>query len=395
MKGKPDKHILVIPSWYPPKGGYFFREHAMALAEAGLQVDVLAGLHTSLRSLRPGNLADVRKTEVHTRDGITEFLKKYWIIPFSNKPNFHGWVNMMLRFFKKYQQQKGQPELILAHSSIWAGLVAAFIREKYGVPYVITEHRSRFVYNTQEAREMFEPWFFPYLKTAFEGASAVVTVSESLQAFIKEIAPMAAGKMHCIPNMVDTDFFCPAKKEKPAKPFRIFSLANLIPLKGMDTLLEAFFLADQELPATFELVVGGDGPERSRLESLVAEKKLKHKVIFAGKLDRSRVLEQMQEANVFVLASHFEAFGVVFIEAMAAGLPVIATRSGGPAGLVNENNGLLIEPGQPASLARALVDLHNNFGHYRPAEIREDTIARYGKQAVAKQYLELFEKILK
>ena len=395
MKGKPAKHILVIPSWYPPKGGHFFREHAMALAEAGLKVDVLAGLHTSLRSLRPCNLADVRKTEVLSRDGITEFLKKYWIIPFSNKPNFHGWVNMMLRFYKRYEQQHGKPDLIIAHSSIWAGLVAAFIREKFGVPYVITEHRSRFVYNTREAREMFEPWFFPYLKTAFEGAAAVVTVSESLQGFIKEIAPQAEDKLFSIPNMVDTEFFCPAKKEKAEKPFRFFSLANLIRLKGMDTLIEAFSLASQSFPVPCELVIGGDGPERARLEEMAAGRKLQKQITFTGKLQRQQVRDEMQQAHAFVLASHFEAFGVVFIEAMACGLPVIASRSGGPENIVNEDNGLLVATQKPEPLAEALIQMVKHYNNFHPKTIREETVSDYGKKAVAKKYLTLFETILK
>lgn len=395
MKGKQAGKILVIPSWYPPKGGYFFREHAIALAGEGMEVDVLAGLHTSLRTLRLKELQDVRKIEVHTLDGITEYLKKYWIIPFSNRPNFHGWISMMLRFFRKYQERQGPPDLILAHSSIWAGLVAAFIKEKYGIPYVITEHRSRFVYNTPEARQQFEPWFFPYLKTAFEGAAAVVTVSEALQPLIREIAPETEGRLHCIPNMVDTDFFHLAKGEKPLKPFRFFSLANLIPLKGMDTLIEAFAIATKTFQGDCQLVIGGDGTERPRLERLIVDKKLQGKVVFAGKLNRSQVLEQMQQAHAFVLASHFEAFGVVFIEAMATGLPLIATRSGGPGSIINKNNGLLAEPDKPDKLAEALHEMMNQYNQFQPAQIREEAITRYGKSAVARQYIELFDTIKK
>lgn len=395
MKGKPAKHVLVIPSWYPPKGGYFFREHALALAEAGLKVDVLAGLHTSLRSLRPGNLLQVRETEINTIGRVKEYLKKYWIIPYSNRGNFHGWVNMMLRFYKSYEQQAGKPGLILAHSSIWAGLVAAFIKEKYGVPYVITEHRSRFVYNTKEAREMFEPWFFPYLKTAFENAAAVVTVSESLQPFIREIAPQAEGKLHSIPNMVDTGFFIPAGEKNKGKPFRFFSLANLIPLKGMDILIEAFARANQARPGVLQLVIGGDGPERARLEGLVSEKELQKQIIFTGKLRRQQVKDELQQGHAFVLASHFEAFGVVFIEAMACGLPVIATRAGGPESFITEGQGILLEPGKVELLAQAMLDMQEHYDRYLPKEIRRDTISRFGKQAVAQQYLELFDTIIK
>jgi L-malate glycosyltransferase len=394
MVAKKQIKVLVIPSWYPPKGGYFFREHSVALASAGLKVDVLAGLHTSLRTFRPVNLFSPAGNQYLSSEGVTEHLRKYWIIPFSDKPNFHGWVNMMLRFYKSYQNKYGHPDIILAHSIIWAGLVAAFIKEKYGVPYVITEHRSRFVYNTPEAKAMFQPWFFPYLENAFEGAEKVITVSDSLQPFIKQIAPGATERLISISNMVDTAFFKPSDLPKPQKPFRYFSLANLIPLKGMDTLIEAFDSLNTGQPGAFSLTIGGDGGERNKLEQMVAARKLKDMVTFVGKLNRSQVLEQLQQAHAFVLASHFEAFGVVFIEAMACGLPVIATRSGGPESFIRESEGILVNPGQTEKLAEALKQMHQQYKIYNASTIRKYVIDHFSRESIAKQYSELFEQLI-
>ncbi len=395
MASEKEIKVLVIPSWYPPNGGYFFREHAVALAREGVQVDVLAGLHTSLRTLRPGDLFKSSTRHCILSDGITEHLRKYWIIPFSNKPNFHGWVNMMLRFYKNYQDIYGKPDIILAHSSIWAGLVAAFIREKYEVPYVITEHRSRFIYNTEEAMRMFDPWFFPYLQEAFEGAEKVITVSDALQPFIKQIAPGSATNLLSIPNMVDIDFFVPASIPLPLKPFYFFSLANLIPLKGMDTLIEAFSMLAGKQKEDFRLIIGGDGPERGKLEQLVERKSLAAKITFKGKLNRDQVASCMQSAHAFVLASQFEAFGVVFIEAMASGLPVIATRAGGPESFIRESEGLLADPQNPEALALAMERLFENFTTFDRKAIRQYATEHFGHQNVARQYIELFKEIIK
>lgn len=395
MVAKKQIKVLVIPSWYPPRGGYFFREHAIAMAASGAKVDVLAGLQTSLRTLRLGNLFSSASRQCLSSEGITEHLRKYWIIPFSDKPNFHGWVNMMLRFYESYHKKHGRPDIILAHSSIWAGLVAAFIREKYGVPYVITEHRSRFVYNTPEAKALFQPWFYPYLQNAFEGAEKVITVSDSLQPFIKQIAPKATERLVSIPNMVDTDFFKPSELPKPQKPFRYFSLANLIPLKGMDKLIEAFASLNTLQPGAFSLTIGGDGSERNKLEQMVAEMKLNDKVTFVGKLNRSQVLEHMQQAHAFVLASHFEAFGVVFIEALACGLPLIATRAGGPESIIRESEGILVNPGQTAELAGALNQMHKQYHVYNASTIRKYAMEHFSRESVAQQYLELFEQLIK
>jgi len=394
MAVKNQKKVLVIPSWYPPKGGYFFREHSVALASAGLKVDVLAGLHTSLKTLSPGNSLRAFKTGKTSFEGITEHTKKYWIIPFSEKHNFQAWVSMMLRFFKRYQAEHGRPDIILAHSSIWAGLVAAFIREKYDVPYVITEHRSRFIYNTPEARAMFKPWFFSYLQTAFEGAEKVITVSDALQPFIKQIAPAVADRLLTIPNLVDTDFFKPAEKPKEIKPFRFFSLANLIPLKGMDSLIEAFALLHNEQAGEFLLTIGGEGPERGKLEKLLTERGLNVGFSVTGRLSREEILGQMQDANAFVLASHFEAFGVVYIEAMACGLPVVATRAGGPEGFIRESEGILVKPGNIFELAAALKKMKDNYQKFDKEKIRKYAVSAFGKQVLAKQYVKLFNEIV-
>jgi glycosyltransferase involved in cell wall biosynthesis len=394
MTAKEQIKVLIIPSWYPPKGGYFFREHAVALAAAGLKVNVLAGLHTSLRTLTPANLFKACQTTTNSFEGIAEHTKKYWIIPFSDKPNFHGWVSMMLRFYKNYQQKHGPPHVILAHSSIWAGLVAAFIREKYDIPYIITEHRSRFIYNTAEAKKMFKPWFFSYLELAFDGAARVITVSDALQPFIKQIAPGAENNLLSIPNMVDTEFFYPAKRPAINKPFVFFSLANLIPLKGMDTLIEAMALLQDEEPDTFRLIIGGHGPERERLEKLANQRALKGVVGFTGRLSREEIRQHMQKAHAFALASHFEAFGVVYIEAMACGKPVIASRAGGPESFIRESEGILVQAGNPQKFAQAMKKMKENFKQFDQDGIRSYAVKNFGKESVAQQYIKIFNEIV-
>ncbi len=387
--------VLIIPSWYPPNGGYFFREHAVALAAAGLRVDVLAGIHTSLKTLKPRSLINAFSTTVSTFEGITEHTRKYWIIPFSDKLNFHAWVGMMTGFYQSYQKKEGHPDIILAHSSIWAGLVAAIISQRYGIPYIITEHRSRYVNNSTEARKMFRPWHFNNLRTAFEGAAKVITVSDALQPFIKQISPKVAARLATIPNMVDTGFFVPNYNHKQTKPFRIFSLSNLIPLKGMDTLVEAVALLENQYPGEFRLTIGGEGPERLKLQKMVAKKKLHGVVTICGRLCREGILENMQLANAFVLASRFEAFGVVYIEAMACGLPVVGTRSGGPQHFIRESEGILTTPGNPQELAAALKQLRATYHLFDQTKISRYAASKFGRAEVASQYFTLFYEIVK
>ena len=88
----------------------------------------------------------------------------------------------------------------------------------------------------------------------------------------------------------------------------------------------------------YQLVIAGDGPEKENLQSLIRSYKLDAQVILFGRALRNDVLSLMQQANCFVLPSFYETFGVVLIEAMACGLPVLSTKSGGPESIITSND---------------------------------------------------------
>jgi glycosyltransferase involved in cell wall biosynthesis len=114
------------------------------------------------------------------------------------------------------------------------------------------------------------------------------------------------------------------------------------------------------------------------------------RVIFRGRLSRTEMQNEMQAANCFVLPSRYEAFGVVLIEAMATGLPVIATRSGGPESIVTPVNGLLVDPENADQLSRAMEHIMIHIGEYQEEKIREGTLQKFGNTSVMEQYNRLF-----
>ena len=102
----------------------------------------------------------------------------------------------------------------------------------------------------------------------------------------------------------------------------------------------------------------------------------------------------MRQSDAFTLASHIETFGVVFIEALSQGLPIVATRCGGPESIVNANNGLLVEANHPQQLADALVKLYENRQQYDAATLRQQTLAEFGEQAVVDQLNVVYQKAI-
>ena len=115
-----------------------------------------------------------------------------------------------------------------------------------------------------------------------------------------------------------------------------------------------------------KLKIGGKGPEEAKLHQLAADLNLGGSVEFLGGLKNEEVLKLMYESDAFVLASRIETFGVVFIEALAQGLPVVATRCGGPESIVTPANGLLIDTENQQALTEALIALHDNHRQYSP-----------------------------
>lgn len=121
---------------------------------------------------------------------------------------------------------------------------------------------------------------------------------------------------------------------------------------------------------------------------------INHAVTFTGALTTDQTLDLMRHSNAFVLASRTETFGVVYIEALSQGLPVIATRCGGPESIVTSDNGLLVPIENIPELTKALLTLYENHAHYDPVRLRQDCLQQFGSRAIAQHLIDTFQKVL-
>jgi glycosyltransferase involved in cell wall biosynthesis len=130
-------------------------------------------------------------------------------------------------------------------------------------------------------------------------------------------------------------------------------VGRLVPWKQIDRLIEALSECDEA-----GLVIVGDGPERGRLENLAQRNQVADRVYFAGQRNKEETFALMAACDLFVLNSSYEGFPHVVVEAMAVGLPVIATAVGGTPELVNDGeNGLLVEPNANGALSKTVMRL--------------------------------------
>jgi glycosyltransferase involved in cell wall biosynthesis len=331
---------------------------------------------------------------VADEDGLRVVRSSYLKVPGSEKYNIAGWSRHTCRIYKKYEKQFGKPDLILAHSVTWAGFAAYLIHKAHGIPYVVVEHRSFFVWSSEEARQMVKPYHLPLFDLAYAHCEKLVLVSESLRKGIVALVPSARKRIKVIPNMIREDqFFLPLEPRK-TDPFVFLWAGRLEHVKGVDLLLEAVKLLFDLTIQKFSVRLAGKGSLRSELEQQASALGVSHRVSFLGRLSREEMLKELQGANCFVLPTRYEAFGVVLIEAMATGLPVIATRSGGPDTIVTRENGLLIDRDNAAELAGAMEHMMAHMNEYPADLIRSRTIHQYGDTSVMEQYNQLFLHLL-
>ena len=391
---KEEKRILIIPSWYPPDGGYFFKEHSEALMKMGWRADVLVNRLVGVRKLIQVGWSALRRYRVGEENGLRVIRSSYLKVPGNEKYNILGWARQTARIYLRYEKQFGRPDLILAHSVTWAGYASYLINRKHGIPYVIVEHRSFFVWSSREARQMVLPFHVPLFGLAYDHCEKLILVSDSLKKGMDALVPSAVERSVVIPNMIREDLFLPPQEPRKADPFVFIWAGRLEHVKGVDLLLVAVKKLSEKTDRRFLVRLAGKGSLKEELEHQAEALGVADRVSFLGRLSREDMLIEMQEANCFILPTRYEAFGVVLIEAMATGLPLIATRSGGPESIVTRENGLLIEPENVDELAAAMQEIMANIKDYSAEVIRKQTLKRYGDRSVIKQYIQLFLQLL-
>jgi glycosyltransferase involved in cell wall biosynthesis len=384
-------HILIVTSehylpFYNHLSGIFQHHQALALVSAGYQVGVLSTgtipYHFVLRKY---------PYKPFEKEGSIIIVRKYIrrAIPKKITP-----INRVIRIessigndaFREYIKHAGKPDIIHAHNVHYAGIVAAAISEKYSIPFLITEHSSAYAsksFTNSEIRLAME---------VFQKAAVVSAVSNNFAKIIQKTVTFSDHKTEIIPNVLDPTFELKNVSVRDSASFIFLNIASLNANKDHSTLLNAFSVSFKNKNAV--LKIGGDGPLLNHLRKLSIKLEIEKQVIFLGKLSRDQVRVEMSQSNCFVLSSRYETFGVVLIEALACGNPLVATSCGGPEDIVNKKNGILVPPGDISGLAKAMDEVFENYQNFDLQKLSNDCIASYGLRAFQAKLASIYERIL-
>jgi glycosyltransferase involved in cell wall biosynthesis len=378
-------HILIIsngyPTFYNSLNGIFYRDQAEALAAFSHTVGFVAVIPESLKHIIQKKSLAHLGFENFFQKNVDTWLYKYINLPKSPRYSIHKSLSKGKHLVDEYVKKRGKPDVVHMHC-FEAVELADYIKKTYNVPFVVTEHSSRFL------NDSLSPLVERYAHKAFTESSANVAVSNF---FAKRMMEKYRVPFQYIPNVVDTDFF--NREKEKGSPFTFINVAVLDNNKNQATLIKAFSKVSEKIKDVCLLIVG-DGPQRDYLIRLIAKLEVEDKVSIAGFVSREEVKRYLQEADAFVLSSHYETFGVVLIEAMSCGLPLISTKCIGPLSIIADPAlGMLCE-NTVESMMESMINLFQNFSTYDRGFIRQYAIDNFSNFAIAKKLTSLYETLL-
>jgi glycosyltransferase involved in cell wall biosynthesis len=371
-------NILILTHSYPDSlnkwRGLFIKEQAKALS---VQNNVAVIYFTvDYSHMDPFSKPKYTKTQ-------SGRLTEYHVITGRSFPviNQVKYFSDTWKFIRKEILNEQKPDIINSHLSYPAGFLGTIIQKLTGIPNVTTEHS----------------WIRKHFRSAIHKQCVLYSLRNSVgyiavsNALKEDIQSVVNRKVAVVPNVIDTGRFRISDK-KPGEKLDIGLLGGMGNFrKGLDILIKAVALIRNK---NINVHIGGSGKLLDKFKAMASESGVIQNFIFYGDVPAEETPGFYSRLDAFVLASRDETFGVVVIEAMASGLPVISTDCGGPKEIIIPETGVLVKKEDPADLARGIEYMQENIGKYDRQSIRKYAESNYGQEAFVKTIRGVFGTFL-
>jgi len=379
------RYILWLPSWYPnelePYNGDFIQRHAKA-----------ASCHNPVTVIFFTQYGEKVSSTYKIQQQVHGNLKEIIVyVPFKTSFRLLDRIRYNLRFYsfarkflRNYFRENGLPSLVHVHVPVKAGNLALWIKRKWGVPFIASEHAS--TYFKESGSDFFKNrhWLHrKQVKKIFSGASVVINVSNTVRKILMGLFPIRRSAV--IYNVVDTSLFkWSALKENV---FTYIHVSSLTEQKNVFGILRAFKKLF-EIRKDWQLIMVG--PHTAGIRQFIDQEKLNEHVYLTGEVPYAEVARRMQKSNVFVLFSKHENFPCVIVEALCCGLPVISSDVAGIGEAVNASNGILVRSEDEEQLLQALIEIREIHHKYDALQIAADAAGQFGYETIAEKFDELY-----
>jgi glycosyltransferase involved in cell wall biosynthesis len=388
------KKILWLTSWYPNSTDHFSGDFIKRQAEAvsiyqPLNI-VYVGKYT--RKSLPSN---DDYNDIHSRNqNLQEHLLYY---PFTGNDNsilsklnsLRTYFKLHFNFIKQLRKENEWPDLIHVQVAMKAGLIALYLKRRYKIPYVLTEHWSGYYAISKDS--LFEKSFLTrYLtRLIIKNADRFLPVSKALGIQISQ--HWISVPFQQIPNVVNTRLFYPSE-EQPAGVFRFIHISSLLYPKNPEGIIRAFIeLLKQKIPAELVLV-GSVNPSLN--EFIKASGLTQEQLYCTGEISYEQVAVELRKSSSLLLFSYYENMPCVILEALCTGIPVIATRVGGISEVIKEENGLLITAGNENELLDSMKEMIRNRHNYDKEKISLRAMEQFSYEIIGKKINTIYHSVL-
>lgn len=369
--------------------GTFFEEQARGLMKAGHKAGIIYPEFVPFRSIFNDSAAS---SKIYDDNGLpTFYIPVQAMLPNERRTGYRSFIRSVEKAFNEYIDKYGMPDIIHGHSVFYGGIAGFSIAQKFKLPFVITEHLTSFIMGTITHKTDLQ-----LARKIFCESQASLIVSKSFKKDLSRILQVDDDVFKVVHNMVNDLFFENRNHKTYAadEPFVLFTNSFLLPRKNHKLIFQAISqLVKKGL--NIKLLVGGDGELAATLRSLADELEISHYTEFLGGLNRKQVKENIDRSHAFLLASFYETFGVVLIESLATGRPVIATNSGGPEDIITPENGIILKDFNATTMAAAIEKLMNTYSNFNQAKISEDCYSRFSEKKIISSLEEVYEKALR
>ena len=279
-------------------------------------------------------------------------------------------------------KRRGLAELIHVNWSYPDGCAANLLSRRLRLPYVLTEHQGSI------SNLLAKGYYNRLIGRAYRQSGRLILVSEGLREPLKMVRG-GIPEAVVIPNGIDAEKF--TLKARGERLRKLLYVGNLIPQKGLQYLLEALrSLRDEGGEFTLEIV--GQGKYEPVLRAQTKRLGLGDAVNFYGFAAPERIPELLLAYDALVLPTLTESFGLVLIEALAAGLPVLSTLCSGPRSIVSPEVGILVQPGSAAALAGGIRELEKRWEEFEPSSLREYCVRRFDLQRLGERLGQVYRE---
>lgn len=370
-----------FPSKSDPQWGCFEYDQAKALATKGHHVVILSvDVRWKSRWRRPG-IRIIKETGIISYDLYSGPWVLLSVLNLRIYERMSSWL--MLKLFDNVVRKEGIPDILYAHYLDCFEYTIG-IKKKYKIPVVGLEHWSEMgkVHPSEQALRKAVK-VYPQL-------DKLLVVSHALRDNVYKYVGVDSDVLS---NVIGEEFQWLGHRFDTEK-VKFVSTGNLLQCKRMDLIIRSLSRIENVIDRCSVTIVG-DGDDRQMLQDLIVKLHLEEIVRLVGRKTRKEIVEILNNSDVYIMASESETFGVAAAEALACGMPVIATNCGGPRDFVTQDNGVMIPINDEHKLAEAIEYMIEHYKDYNKKAIAEDFHKRFSAKAIANQLTDIFETIIK